>query len=298
LWMRSWSSLQSRHVRLLQCAISVRSTKWTDWLSLAQPQEMKANVRNQTKTRNASHHRRVQAMRVSVFLTALAYHTLLWTLTLAHPRWQNASHEQEVRRRHEDKAYPRVSTPADIFIWSRIFLAYFTTTLLTQAIWHQIAEVQVTLRLTACRSVCPGVGHPFGAHDQSLLFPFLCRWIKGGKRSWPNLAPVRNREARSISEDRAPPDNEALLPLGSPLSAKLAQYQTVDAYRVVRCRGLPALPPHRWLSALRTGRALLSRNIISSVSGRERVNPEGLGTYWKNSFTSLGLEPATFRLVA
>jgi hypothetical protein len=35
-------------------------------------------------------------------------------------------------------------------------------------------DVEVTLRLTVSESVCLGVGHPFGAHDQILLFPFFC----------------------------------------------------------------------------------------------------------------------------
>jgi hypothetical protein len=30
---------------------------------------------------------------------------------------------------------------------------------------------------TVSQSVCLGVGHPFGAHDQILLFPFFCRKI-------------------------------------------------------------------------------------------------------------------------
>jgi hypothetical protein len=34
-------------------------------------------------------------------------------------------------------------------------------------------RVRVTLRLTVSQSVYLGVGHPFGAHDQILLFPFL-----------------------------------------------------------------------------------------------------------------------------
>jgi hypothetical protein len=34
------------------------------------------------------------------------------------------------------------------------------------------SEVEVTLRLTVSRSVCLGVGHPFGTHDQILFFPF------------------------------------------------------------------------------------------------------------------------------
>jgi hypothetical protein len=38
-------------------------------------------------------------------------------------------------------------------------------------------EVEVTLRLTVSQSACLGVGHPFGAHDQILLFPFSCRKI-------------------------------------------------------------------------------------------------------------------------
>jgi hypothetical protein len=33
-------------------------------------------------------------------------------------------------------------------------------------------EVEVTLQMTVS-----GVGHPFGAHDQILLFPFFCRKI-------------------------------------------------------------------------------------------------------------------------
>jgi hypothetical protein len=38
-------------------------------------------------------------------------------------------------------------------------------------------EVEVTLRLTVSQSVCLGVGHPFGAHDQLSLFPLFCRKI-------------------------------------------------------------------------------------------------------------------------
>jgi hypothetical protein len=38
-------------------------------------------------------------------------------------------------------------------------------------------EVELTLRLTVGQSVCLGVGHPFGAYDQILLFPFFCRKI-------------------------------------------------------------------------------------------------------------------------
>jgi hypothetical protein len=34
---------------------------------------------------------------------------------------------------------------------------------------------EVTLRLTISHSVCLGVGHPFGAHDQILLFLFFLR---------------------------------------------------------------------------------------------------------------------------
>jgi hypothetical protein len=36
-------------------------------------------------------------------------------------------------------------------------------------------EVEVTLQLTVSDGL--GVGHPFGAHDQILLFPFFCRKI-------------------------------------------------------------------------------------------------------------------------
>jgi hypothetical protein len=38
-------------------------------------------------------------------------------------------------------------------------------------------EVEVTLRLTVSQSVCLGVGHPLGAHDQILLFRLSCRKI-------------------------------------------------------------------------------------------------------------------------
>jgi hypothetical protein len=40
-----------------------------------------------------------------------------------------------------------------------------------------VRKVEVTLWLTVSQSVCLGVGHPFGAHDQILLFPFFCRKI-------------------------------------------------------------------------------------------------------------------------
>jgi hypothetical protein len=40
-------------------------------------------------------------------------------------------------------------------------------------LYHPV-DVEVTLRLTVGRSVWLGVGHPFGAHDQILLFPFFC----------------------------------------------------------------------------------------------------------------------------
>jgi hypothetical protein len=60
-------------------------------------------------------------------------------------------------------------------------------------------------------------------------------------------------------------------------------------------------------SALRTDRALLPRNFICLllllISVRGRVNPRAQSGWkdqinWKYSFTSSGLEPATFRLVA
>jgi hypothetical protein len=38
-------------------------------------------------------------------------------------------------------------------------------------------QVEVTLRLTISLSACLVVGHPFGAHDQILLFPSFCRKI-------------------------------------------------------------------------------------------------------------------------
>jgi hypothetical protein len=34
-------------------------------------------------------------------------------------------------------------------------------------------KVKVILRLTVSQSVCLGVGHSFGAHEQILLFPFV-----------------------------------------------------------------------------------------------------------------------------
>jgi hypothetical protein len=62
------------------------------------------------------------------------------------------------------------------------------------------------------------------------------------------------------------------------------------------------------LSALRTGRTLLPRKIYFSVSGTHfcyrlsepqgLVRLEGLGKVKEKRFTSSGLEPAAFRLVA
>jgi hypothetical protein len=40
-----------------------------------------------------------------------------------------------------------------------------------------VVEVEVTLWLTVSQSVYLDVGHPFGAHDQILPFPFFCRKI-------------------------------------------------------------------------------------------------------------------------
>jgi hypothetical protein len=39
--------------------------------------------------------------------------------------------------------------------------------------WYRV-RVRVTLQLTVSRSVCLGVGHSFGAHDQISLFPLFC----------------------------------------------------------------------------------------------------------------------------
>jgi hypothetical protein len=44
-------------------------------------------------------------------------------------------------------------------------------------IWNWKECVEVTLRLMVSQSVYLGVGHPFWAHDQILLFPFFCRKI-------------------------------------------------------------------------------------------------------------------------
>jgi hypothetical protein len=53
------------------------------------------------------------------------------------------------------------------------------------------------------------------------------------------------------------------------------------------------------LSTLSTGRALLPRNIIFLLSKPQGlVRSEELGKLKKKAFTSLGLEPTTYRLVA
>jgi hypothetical protein len=46
-------------------------------------------------------------------------------------------------------------------------------TLLYVCVSQVKVKVKVTLRLTVSQSVCLGVGHAFGAHDQILLFSFL-----------------------------------------------------------------------------------------------------------------------------
>jgi hypothetical protein len=46
--------------------------------------------------------------------------------------------------------------------------------------WRRISSidwVELMLWVTVSRPVCLGVGHPFGAHDQIVLFPFFCRKI-------------------------------------------------------------------------------------------------------------------------
>jgi hypothetical protein len=50
-------------------------------------------------------------------------------------------------------------------------------------------EVEVALRLTASQSVCLGVGHPFGAHDQILLpvgtlLSEICGLVSMGRPLW------------------------------------------------------------------------------------------------------------------
>jgi hypothetical protein len=47
-------------------------------------------------------------------------------------------------------------------------------------------EVEVTLRLTVDQSVCLGVGHPFGAHNQILLFFFVGKLLCSS--SWGALS--------------------------------------------------------------------------------------------------------------
>jgi hypothetical protein len=53
---------------------------------------------------------------------------------------------------------------------------YVASTLAAQKTMLVTVEVQVevTLRLAVSQSVCLGIGHPFGAHDQIFLFPFFC----------------------------------------------------------------------------------------------------------------------------
>jgi hypothetical protein len=53
----------------------------------------------------------------------------------------------------------------------------------------QVRWGEVTLRLTVSQSVCLGVGHPFGAHEQVCLFPFFYRaiallWAPSLTRGW------------------------------------------------------------------------------------------------------------------
>jgi hypothetical protein len=83
----------------------------------------------------------------------------------------------------------------------------------------------------------------------------------------------------------------------------------VEAHRIVRRRGshiLSRQSTHRWRcscqpyapAALYTpGKSLVLISVRGSVDPRAIVRLEGLGEL-KNAVTSLGIDPATFRLVA
>jgi hypothetical protein len=94
---------------------------------------------------------------------------------------------------------------------------------------------------------------------------------------------------------------------------KLSLYQTVEAYRVVRCSG-PTFSrhlTHRWwsgcqpyaLATLYSWAALFlcfwySHLLEAEWAPGPLVRSEGLGKLKTNSFTSLSFKPTTFRLVA
>jgi hypothetical protein len=89
---------------------------------------------------------------------------------------------------------------------------------------------------------------------------------------------------------------------------KLSLWQAVKAHRVLRCRGFHIFYTigSRMvvrLSAIRAGRPLPPGRFLVVISIRGCVDPrdimrlEGSGQL-KNPVTSLGIEPATFRLVA
>jgi hypothetical protein len=80
------------------------------------------------------------------------------------------------------------------------------TDLLMWEVRSQVFELEVTLRLTVGQSVSLGVGHPFGVHDQILLFPFFCRTIALlfilGRPLWRDDGSVICSEIRQWSDSR------------------------------------------------------------------------------------------------
>jgi hypothetical protein len=73
-----------------------------------------------------------------------------------------------------------MSLPCSIVIQDKIGPLYYKCSLMT---WYSSPIVFTICSDMHCRSyfttdsksVCLGVGHPFGAHDQILLFPFFCQ---------------------------------------------------------------------------------------------------------------------------
>jgi hypothetical protein len=134
-------------------------------------------------------------------------------------------------------------------------------------------EVEVTLRVMVGQSVCLGVGHPFGAHDQILLFLFICRKIVflfvSGRPLWLEDGSVICSAICQWSESRKTHNHTLLSHLRLLGSLSVASYDS---------QGLrwkyPYPPQHAELSTPDSARILLNSCEILAWTRRKQFSQQ------------------------